>query len=151
MWLYCVTNVVWLRNHVIAPFFEEFTFRACMLPILVPCFGTHLHLLNEKMAQGAKFKVAIMQSLFQFAYTTVFGAYSTYLFLRTGHVAAPVIVHAFCNHMGFPDFGQIFTVEQPKQSIFIICFIAGLLTWMLLLKPLTDPQIYSNTLYWPTN
>ncbi|XP_035210261.1 CAAX prenyl protease 2-like isoform X2 [Stegodyphus dumicola] len=76
LWIYCLTNVVWLRNHVIAPFFEEFTFRACMLPILVPCFeyGTtvilcpiffgiaHLHLLNEKLAHGAKFKVAVLQS-----------------------------------------------------------------------------------------
>ncbi|CAL1284407.1 unnamed protein product [Larinioides sclopetarius] len=164
MWLYCLTNVVWLRNHVIAPFFEEFTFRACMLPILVPCFGSknsvilcpfffgiaHLHLLNEKLAHGAKFKAAILQSLFQFSYTTVFGAYSTYLFLRTGHVAAPVIVHAFCNHMGFPDFGQLFTIERPKQSVLMVCFVAGLVTWMLLLKPLTEPQIYNNMLYWPT-
>ena len=25
-----------------APFSEEFIFRACMLPLLVPCFGTSL-------------------------------------------------------------------------------------------------------------
>ncbi|PRD23918.1 UNVERIFIED_CONTAM: CAAX prenyl protease 2 [Trichonephila clavipes] len=142
MWLYCLTNVVWLRNHVVAPFFEEFTFRACMLPILVPCFGYK----NSVILCPFFFGI-----VFQFAYTTVFGAYSTYLFLRTGHVAAPVIVHAFCNHMGFPDFGQLLTVERPKQSIFAVCFVAGFLSWMLLLQPLTEPHIYSNTLYWPTN
>ncbi|XP_054710445.1 CAAX prenyl protease 2-like [Uloborus diversus] len=165
LWLFCLTNVIWLRNHVIAPFFEEFTFRACMLPILVPCFGdktsvilcpfffgiAHLHLLNEKLAHGAKFKVAILQSLFQFAYTTVFGAYSTYLFLRTGHVAAPFIVHAFCNHMGFPDFGQLLSLEQPKKAIFMSCFAAGLFLWIMLLNPLTEPQIYNNSVYWSKN
>ncbi|CAL1284410.1 unnamed protein product [Larinioides sclopetarius] len=120
MWLYCLTNVVWLRNHVIAPFFEEFTFRACMLPILVPCFGS---------------KNSVILCPF---------------FFGIGHVAAPVIVHAFCNHMGFPDFGQLFTIERPKQSVLMVCFVAGLVTWMLLLKPLTEPQIYNNMLYWPT-
>ncbi|KAG8195260.1 hypothetical protein JTE90_028411 [Oedothorax gibbosus] len=157
LWKYCLTNAVWLRNHVIAPFFEEFTFRACMLPILVPCFGNkysvifcpfffgiaHLHLLSEKLANGALLKVAILQSLFHCAYTTVFGAYSTYLFLRTGHLAAPVIVHAFCNHIGFPDFSQLLTLKQPKKSWLMGCFVAGLLAWMVILKPLTDPNMYA--------
>lgn len=29
----------WLRNQIIAPFTEELVFRACMLPMLVPCTG----------------------------------------------------------------------------------------------------------------
>ena len=28
-----------MRNHVVAPLTEELVFRACMLPILVPCMG----------------------------------------------------------------------------------------------------------------
>lgn len=29
----------WLRNQVVAPLTEELVFRACMLPMLVPCTG----------------------------------------------------------------------------------------------------------------
>jgi len=32
-----ITNPVWLRNQVIAPFSEEWTFRACLLPVLLQC------------------------------------------------------------------------------------------------------------------
>ena len=46
-------------------------------------------------------------SLFQFAYTTIFGMYSAFLFIKTGHFAAPFIVHAYCNFMGFPDFMEV--------------------------------------------
>lgn len=30
---------MWLRAHVVAPLSEEFTFRSCMLPILLQCFN----------------------------------------------------------------------------------------------------------------
>ncbi|XP_031466235.1 CAAX prenyl protease 2, partial [Phasianus colchicus] len=32
-------DVRWLRNHVVAPLSEELVFRACMLPVLLPCAG----------------------------------------------------------------------------------------------------------------
>jgi hypothetical protein len=35
-------------------------------------------------------------------YTSLFGAYSSYLFLRTGLVVGPLIAHVFCNLMGLP-------------------------------------------------
>ena len=34
-WRQCITNWIWWRNHVVAPFSEEFTFRACMVPVLL--------------------------------------------------------------------------------------------------------------------
>lgn len=37
-WISNLTNLIWLRNHVVAPLSEEFTFRACMLPLLLQCF-----------------------------------------------------------------------------------------------------------------
>lgn len=37
-WNYC-QNLLWLRNHVVAPLSEEFTFRACMLPLLLQTFS----------------------------------------------------------------------------------------------------------------
>ncbi|XP_060522734.1 CAAX prenyl protease 2 isoform X4 [Cylas formicarius] len=32
------TNLIWIRNHLVAPFSEEFTYRSCMLPLLLQCF-----------------------------------------------------------------------------------------------------------------
>nr|XP_022908330.1 CAAX prenyl protease 2 [Onthophagus taurus] len=37
-WVNGAKNLIWLRNHVVAPLAEEFTYRSCMLPILGQCF-----------------------------------------------------------------------------------------------------------------
>jgi prenyl protein peptidase len=47
---------------------------------------------------------ATLRSLLQFTYTTLFGGYATFLFLRTGSLLSVILVHAFCNWMGFPRF-----------------------------------------------
>jgi prenyl protein peptidase len=53
-----------------------------------------------------------MRSVFQLAYTTLFGAYATFLYLRTGSLLAVVLVHAFCNWMGLPRFwGRVGAIE----------------------------------------
>lgn len=52
-------------------------------------------------------KSAIISSLFQFIYTTVFGWYASYLFVKLGNVTSPIVCHSFCNLMGFPDFSGI--------------------------------------------
>lgn len=84
---------------------------------------------------------------FQFLYTTLFGAYSAYLFIKTGHLIAPFIVHAFCNHMGFPDFTELSTYKPKQKAFAIALFVTGLITWCILLKPLTNPALYSNDIY----
>ncbi|KAL3217864.1 hypothetical protein MRX96_031970 [Rhipicephalus microplus] len=161
-WYLNLRNLIWLRNHIVAPLSEEFTFRACMLPILVPCLGhraavvicplffgvAHFHHLTERLSRTSNVKMAIMQSVFQFAYTTIFGAYSVYLFLRTGHFVAPFVAHAFCNHMGFPDVSEVFGYKQPRLTLLLLAFLLGLLSWASLLEPMTRPQIYSNDLYY---
>ncbi|XP_071657665.1 CAAX prenyl protease 2 isoform X2 [Patagioenas fasciata] len=38
-WLRFLGDVRWLRNQVVAPVTEELVFRACMLPMLLPCAG----------------------------------------------------------------------------------------------------------------
>jgi len=32
------TDLIWLRNYVVAPISEEFTFRACIIPLLLQRF-----------------------------------------------------------------------------------------------------------------
>ncbi|CAL1541860.1 unnamed protein product [Lymnaea stagnalis] len=161
-WTNSVKNYVWLRNHIVAPLSEEFIFRACMLPLLVPCLGTgwaiilcpmffgvaHFHHMIEKVAHGQQeVAAAFKESLFQLSYTTVFGAYSAFLFLRTGHLAAPVIAHAFCNHMGFPSFGEIMGYQPSTRYRLMALFAIGLVLWSLFLFPLTSPSLYANDVY----
>lgn len=38
-WVNYCHNLLWLRNHVVAPLSEEFTFRAIMLPLLLQSFS----------------------------------------------------------------------------------------------------------------
>jgi len=91
-------------------------------------------------------KLAIL--VFQFMYTTIFGAYSALLFISTGHVIGPIIAHKFCNHMGFPDFREMFQFQEPKRSCLLVLSLIGLILWCILIKYTTDPQIYSNHMDW---
>lgn len=45
---------------------------------------------------------AVVRSALQLAYTTLFGAYASYLFLKTGSLPAVIILHVFCNWVGLP-------------------------------------------------
>lgn len=102
----------------------------------------------ERLRSGMEKKTAIIISFFQFFYTSIFGIYSAFLFVRTGHFIAPFIAHAFCNHMGFPDIPDLLAQKQPKKSIFLILYILGLSSWILLLPTLTDPQLFNNNLFY---
>ncbi|XP_039281538.1 CAAX prenyl protease 2 isoform X2 [Nilaparvata lugens] len=161
-WVNNVQSLQWLRNYVVAPLSEEFTFRACMIPLLLQClspskaificplfFGiAHFHHMADRMKSGLNFQKALLISCFQFSYTTVFGAYSAYLFLRTGHFVAPFLAHAFCNHMGFPDFNELATLPEPNRTAVMALSVIGLLAFCLLLDPLTNPEWYHNHIFY---
>lgn len=102
----------------------------------------------ERLRSGMDKKTAIIISFFQFFYTSIFGIYSAFLFVRTGHFVAPFIVHAFCNHMGFPDIPDLIAQKEPKRCIFVIIYVLGLVGWILLLPTMTDPMWYSNNQFW---
>lgn len=147
---------------MVAPLSEEFTFRACMLPLLVQTFRptvailitplffgiAHCHHLNEHLRQGMPKSLAIQTCLVQFTYTSIFGIYSAYLFLRTGHFVAPFIAHAFCNHMGLPDVQELFKQPQERYRWLSKLYVGGLVGWIVLLPVVTSPGWYSNDLFW---
>jgi len=39
----------------------------------------------------------------QWTYTTLFGAYVSHVFVRTGSLSGVTLAHAICNYMGLPD------------------------------------------------
>ncbi|XP_078466227.1 CAAX prenyl protease 2 isoform X2 [Lampetra fluviatilis] len=159
-WALCVSDIWWVRNHVVAPLTEELVFRACMLPLLVPCTGptmavfacplffgvAHFHHVIEqlKFKQGSV-EMILLSAAFQFSYTSVFGAYTAFLFMRTGHLVGPVLCHSFCNQMGFPPVAA--ALEHPRRSAIAGCYVSGLVLFLLLLHPITQPAFYADNAF----
>ncbi|XP_063293439.1 CAAX prenyl protease 2 isoform X1 [Pelobates fuscus] len=156
-WMLCVTDMLWLRNQVIAPLTEELVFRACMLPMLVPCTGSgpaiftcplffgiaHFHHVIEQLRFRQATVISIfLSAAFQFSYTAVFGAYTAFIFLRTGHLIGPVLCHSFCNYIGFP---AIFSaLDHPRCATILIFYFLGVALFFLMLYPMTDPVLYGD-------
>ena len=109
------------RNFVAGPITEELLFRSLIVPLhlmisptpspttlifVTPLyFGiAHIHHVYEYTLAHPFTPTlpALLRSLLQFGYTTVFGWYATFLFLRAGDIWSVVLVHSFCNWMGLP-------------------------------------------------
>lgn len=82
-------------------------------------FGlAHLHHLHEciiaRQRPGTSYLQAaltpsiiipgLVQALVMFTYTSLFGFFEAFLYLRTGNVWACIAAHSFCNAMGLPRF-----------------------------------------------
>ncbi|KAJ3921359.1 hypothetical protein F5877DRAFT_36242 [Lentinula edodes] len=156
--LFC--NVTGLRNYIVAPITEEIVFRACVLSVylLSPTlaasqiglvlttplnFGVaHLHhawdTYNRLGRTTVALKRAILISLFQMVYTTLFGALCTYLFLQTHYsVLVPITAHIFCNIMGFPDFREDLRLGEGdgRKGVVIAAYLLGVVGFVYSVSP----------------
>ncbi|XP_019158487.1 PREDICTED: CAAX prenyl protease 2 isoform X1 [Ipomoea nil] len=147
------TNISAWRNYFVAPVTEELVFRACMIPLLLcggfntytvvflcPVFFSlaHLNHLLEYAQRRGNLLQAFMVAAFQLGYTVIFGSYASFLYIRTGHLVAPLVAHIFCNYMGLP------AIVSRRSGLITFAFLAGLLGYLWLLFPLTSPQLYNN-------
>ncbi|CAN1141976.1 CAAX prenyl protease 2 [Linum perenne] len=148
-----ITNVLAWRSYVVAPITEELVFRACMIPLLL-CGGfkpyiviclcpilfslAHLNHWMELYCQhNYSFAKASLVVGLQLGYTVIFGSYASFLFIRTGHLIAPLLAHIFCNYMGLPVF-----FARKKGVLVTSAFTAGIISFSWLLFPLTQPDLY---------
>ena len=109
------------RNLVAGPVTEELVFRSLIIPLhlmakisptrivfVTPLyFGiAHIHHFYEFLLTHPDFPIlpAIIRTLVQFAYTSLFGFFAAFVFLRTGSLFAAIAAHTFCNWMGLPKF-----------------------------------------------
>ncbi|KAL4877673.1 Sucrase/ferredoxin-like-domain-containing protein [Aspergillus karnatakaensis] len=107
------------RNYVAGPITEEVMFRSAIVPLhllakvspgrivfVAPLyFGVaHVHHFYEFRITHPDTSIlaSMLRSLFQFGYTTVFGWFATFIYLRTGSLVAVIFIHAFCNWCGLP-------------------------------------------------
>jgi len=146
-----------VRNYLIAPITEEMVFRASIIAVallsetstwkmifLSPLwFGfAHAHhgweLYNNKGRTRSAFKIALAISLVQLAYTTIFGWFASFLFVRTRSAYAVCAAHMFCNFMGFPTITQDLQ-DFPRHRLMIWCtHIGGIIGFALALYPWTS-------------
>jgi len=144
-----------LRNYVMAPFTEEFVFRACLVRLWVAasfpmgmiifcspfCFAlAHSHHFIEHVRRFKDKKMALLHVAFQVFYTSLFGMYSNFLLLRTGSTVAVILTHTFCNHQGFPDVGFIAASGHPlyrHRAWLGPLYLTGVGAFCFLLMPLT--------------
>lgn len=109
------------RNYVAGPITEEVLFRSVIIPIhilakvqpfkivlMTPLyFGiAHVHHFYEFRLTHPHTPLlpAIFRTVFQFGFTTVFGWFAAFIYVRTGSLYLCIIIHSFCNLMGFPRF-----------------------------------------------
>lgn len=145
-----------IRNYVVAPFSEEFVFRACLVPLLLPSLGllwtvllcplffglAHLHHIVEWIYYRDNPLIRVLLGLIlQVGYTSLFGMFSAFLFVRTGHLVSPVLAHSLCNVLGLPPIDTLHTHTHPYFMFTL--YLTGLVTFVLLLFPLTNPTWFS--------
>ncbi|KAL2393493.1 putative CAAX prenyl protease 2 [Exophiala dermatitidis] len=122
------------RNYVAGPITEEIIFRSVLVPLhllaklsptkvvfLTPFyFGiAHVHHFYEFTLTHpyTPLAPAILRTVFQFGYTTLFGWFADFIYLRSGSLYACIIIHAFCNWVGLPRFwGRVERREQYPPS-----------------------------------
>jgi len=121
------------RNLVVGPVSEELVFRSLAISLFLLAqadprtivFGTplifglaHLHHLSEWILMHQRngqswlstlstpnvIIPGVARTLFQLVYTSLFGFFVAFVFLRTGNIYSCILAHSFCNWMGLPRF-----------------------------------------------
>ncbi|GAV55955.1 hypothetical protein ZYGR_0AZ01270 [Zygosaccharomyces rouxii] len=134
-------NIWGFRNYVFAPITEEIFYTSMILncyrflpdePVakmkviwLTPLFFglAHLHHAYETyQISRTSLATVILTTLLQVTYTTLFGCLTNCVFLKTGgNLWACILLHAFCNYMGFPEPSQLHIyytdVRKPPSEL----------------------------------
>jgi prenyl protein peptidase len=155
------------RNWFAAPISEEICFRGCVCALMLSAgidnrtvgftspfvFGlAHVHHIFFPTKKDGlpvdPLSSRLIKGGVQITYTTIFGWYCCFLFIRTGHLAAPIAAHCFCNTMGLPDFSFNHAnhhLHRYRTPLFAIYF-AGMALFMQLMYPLTAG--FPAVVYW---
>ena len=91
--------------------------------------------------------IALISTLIQVSYTSIFGCIATIFLLRTGSLVSPIISHMICNTIGLPDMGFMtppgpdgseYSFLYPYRILLCLIHVLGLMVFGILLFPLTE-------------
>ncbi|CEM32651.1 unnamed protein product [Vitrella brassicaformis CCMP3155] len=151
------------RNYIMAPFAEEFVFRACVIALfaaggasswqvvaLSPLVFSlaHCHHYVQQHPQYGHTK-ALLNIAGQVLYTSVFGSAAAYVYVRTGHLVPAILLHALCNYLSIPDarwWSDPKHVHYCRRHFLVVCYGLGVVLFIVSLGPLTKgyPSMYSS-------
>jgi prenyl protein peptidase len=109
---------------------EELTFRAAIISVLRITGGWSIHVANianallfafahahEPILRYAQTKSVppdlLEGTLIQCAFTSLFGFFAGYIFIRSRCIWTCVLVHAICNVVGFPEVDLVLLLPAP--------------------------------------
>lgn len=93
--------------------------------------------------------LALIRPIFQLSYTTLFGWYAAFVYLRTGSLWAVILIHSFCNWNGLPRFwGRVEAYPSFGKEVrplhtgwtvaYYLLLVLGAWSFAKLLWPLTE-------------
>ncbi|PLW18385.1 hypothetical protein PCANC_08836 [Puccinia coronata f. sp. avenae] len=166
-------DIYLLRALVLGPLCEEIVFRACILAfhlLVQPAhqlsktrlifttplwFGfAHVHGIWETYrslgGNRQALKMATIQTTVQFLYTTIFGWYAAFIYLRTGSVISATLCHSFCNYMGLPPILDAMQRFPHKRISIAVHYLMGVFSFAFLVRRwAADPSLFpSNPSSW---
>ncbi|KAF7329891.1 hypothetical protein MKEN_00252800 [Mycena kentingensis (nom. inval.)] len=152
-----VQSWIGFRNFVWGPITEEIVFRSCVLaalslagvarwkmvafaPLLFGLAHVHHGYAEYKRCGRTKaaLKRAVLMTLFQTAYTSLFGAHASFLFLRTGSILPPLSAHIFCNTMGTPELGAEVRSRPDRKLAIYAAYLMGIGLFAYTIVPWTS-------------
>ncbi|SJX66511.1 related to CAAX prenyl protease 2 [Sporisorium reilianum f. sp. reilianum] len=161
------TSLAGVRNFVVGPLTEELVFRSSILSLLVfagverarliwatPAFFAIAHAhhaYNAFLAGGRTSSAAVragVSAAVQLGYTSVFGWYANFLFLRSGSVVPPAVAHVVCNVMGLPNPVDGGDRHKKRRIAIWTAHAAGIALFARFLFPLTSSAVWGPSLYW---
>ncbi|KAG8987590.1 hypothetical protein FRB93_004462 [Tulasnella sp. JGI-2019a] len=143
-----------IRNYIVAPITEELVFRSCVVSVMVlggssitrmvfispMWFGiAHAHhaweLYNIYGRTKQALQRAIITCLVQLTYTTLFGWFCAFLFLRTESIYPVIFSHIFCNVMGLPSPTYATSRYKSRATVIWIAYVVGIIGFASALGP----------------
>lgn len=105
-------------------------FSHIAVSFIAPLFfgGAHLHHLWQKIGiQNQPVREACVQQLAQFSYTTLFGVIACLLYLYTGSLASPMVLHVGCNWLRLATVSSKLLHKFPAfRMAWAACAVAGI-------------------------
>ena len=99
---------------------------------------------------------AVLSTLIQVSYTSIFGCIATILLLRTGSLFSPIASHMICNFIGLPNMGFLqppgldgneYSILYKYRVVLCALHLLGLVVFSILLFPMTE-SLSSQSILW---